>query len=361
LNLASFAYFFNHKFGIFGIIAYFLYDQRKTSMQKILATPVQLISIEEDYAGQRIDNYLVTRLKSMPKTRIYRILRKGEVRVNKKRVKPCYRLLAGDVVRLPPMYLEEKPNYEGPSRRAVSLLSDRILYEDNGLMIINKPSGIPVHGGSQVSMGVIETMRAMYPQLVHLELAHRLDADTSGCLILAKKRSVLKELHELLRAGEVHKVYLTLTKGHWTPPEMRVEASLQKNYLSNGERIVKVDKDGKKCLTVFAPVQGYPGAMLVEAVLHTGRTHQIRVHARHRSHPIAGDEKYGERDFNKEMRQFGLKRLFLHSHKIEFTLPSTGQQIRVCATLDEDLQFCLDKMKEFEENHSKLKVLSDAI
>lgn len=315
-------------------------------MQKVSVIPVTYLTIEEDYAGQRIDNFLVTYLKNLPKTRIYRILRKGEVRVNKKRVQPSYRLQAGDNVRLPPMHLEERPISTEPPRWSVDLLNERILYEDKGLMIINKPPGIPVHGGSNISVGVIETLRSMYPQYPHLELAHRLDLDTSGCLILAKKRSILKELHELLREGEVHKVYLTLTKGNWTKPELRVEASLKKNYLSNGERIVKVDQEGKPSLTVFAPVKSYGNAMLVEATLHTGRTHQIRVHARHRSHPVAGDEKYGDKEFNKEMRQFGLKRLFLHSHLIEFTLPSSGQHVKVVAALDADLQSCLDNMTQ---------------
>jgi 23S rRNA pseudouridine955/2504/2580 synthase len=334
-------------------------------MSKVLTMPVQTIAIEADYAGPRIDNFLVTRLKNLPKTRIYRLLRKGEVRVNKGRIKPSYRLAAGDRVRLPPMYLEEKPASLGPNRRFVDLLSQRILYEDDGLMIVNKPPGLPVHGGSQINMGVIETLRVMYPKLTHLELAHRLDMETSGCLVLAKKRGILKELHELMRSGQVYKAYLTLTKGRWTTPELRVEASLKKNTLSNGERMVKVDREGKESITVFKPVQCYAsshsGSMLVEAVLHTGRTHQIRVHARHRSHPLAGDEKYGDREFNKEMREYGLKRMFLHSHHIAFTLPSTGIKISVKAPLDEDLQICLDKLPKIEEKHSKLKVLSDVI
>lgn len=303
--------------------------------------PVRYIMIEADYAGQRIDNFLVTFLKSLPKTRIYRILRKGEVRVNKKRVQPSYRLQAGDSVRLPPMHLEDKVDTNVPSRRAVTRLQDVVLYEDKNLLIINKPSGIPVHGGSQVSMGVIEILRTMYPTLPHLELVHRLDADTSGCLILAKKRIILRELHELMRNGEVHKVYLALTKGHWVQSEYRVEASLRKNHLSSGERIVKVDNEGKASLTVFAPVETFEDAMLVEATLHTGRTHQIRVHARYRSHPVAGDEKYGDREFNKKMRQYGLKRLFLHARLIEFTLPSTGERIKVEAPLSKDLTDCL--------------------
>jgi 23S rRNA pseudouridine955/2504/2580 synthase len=307
--------------------------------------PVQYITIEADYAGQRIDNFLMTRLKGLPKTRVYRILRKGEVRVNKKRIQPSYRLQAGDEVRIPPMHLDEKAVPTIASKRSVALLEDRILYEDKGLLIINKPSGIPVHGGTGVSMGIIEIMRTMYPKLPQLELAHRLDAETSGCLIIAKKRSVLRELHELLRNGEVHKVYLALTKGQWITPELRVEVPLRKNHLSSGERIVRVDPEGKESLTVFAPVQTYGNGMLVLATLHTGRTHQIRVHAQYRKHPIACEEKYGDKEFNKQMRQFGLKRLFLHSHIIAFTLPSTGERIEITAPLDNDLQACLDAIR----------------
>ncbi len=315
-------------------------------MVNTLITPVQYVAIEEDYAGQRIDNFLVTRLKSMPKTRIYRLLRKGEVRVNKKRIQPSYRLQAGDEVRLPPMHLEEKVVAAPPGKRSVAMLADRILYEDNNLLILNKPSGIPVHGGTGIHVGVVETLRTMYPKLPQLELVHRLDRDTSGCLILAKKRSTLREIHGLLRAGQVHKVYLALTKGHWSPSELRVEAALRKNHLSSGERIVKVDQEGKPSLTVFEPVQSYEGCMLVQATLHTGRTHQIRVHARYRSHPVAGDEKYGDKEFNKKLRECGLKRLFLHSHLIEFTIPSTGQHVKVFAPLDPELKKCLSSLTE---------------
>jgi 23S rRNA pseudouridine955/2504/2580 synthase len=307
--------------------------------------PVQYITIEEDYAGQRIDNFLMTRLKGLPKTRVYRILRKGEVRVNKKRIQPSYRLQAGDEVRIPPMHLDETAVPTIPSKRSVSLLADRILYEDKGMIIINKPSGIPVHGGTGVSMGVIEIMRTMYPKIPQLELVHRLDAETSGCLIIAKKRSVLREMHELMRSGQVHKVYLTLTKGQWVPSELRVEASLRKNHLSSGERIVKIDSEGKESLTIFEPIHTYGDGMLMLATLHTGRTHQIRVHAQYRKHPVAGDEKYGDKEFNKQMRQFGLKRLFLHSHIIGFTLPSTGEHIEIVAPLDPDLQACLNAIE----------------
>lgn len=305
-------------------------------MQKKNVT-VQYVSIDPDFADQRIDNFLVTRLKGVPKSHIYRILRKGEVRVNKKRIDPSYRLQAGDQIRIPPIRLDTTQKPPVPSQNLATFLTQRILFEDQNLLIINKPSGIPVHGGSQVKLGLIEALRVIYPKLPHLELAHRLDSDTSGCLILAKKRSILRELHALLREGQVSKKYWALTKGHWKESELTVEASLQKNYLAGGERIVKVNKEGKSSLTVFSPLETFQQATLVEAILHTGRTHQIRVHSQYRHHPIAGDEKYGDKDFNKDMKQFGVKRLFLHAYSIEFILPSTQQAIKVTADLDQDL------------------------
>lgn len=306
-------------------------------MNEIKPTPVRYITIAADYAGQRVDNFLITLLKNVPKTRIYRLLRKGEVRINKKRVQPSYKLQAGDLLRVPPVKLDAPKTPLTPRANLVATLSERVLYEDKYLLIINKPSGIPVHGGSGVHMGLIEILRHMYSKIPHLELAHRLDLDTSGCLILAKKRSILKELHELMRSGKIHKVYLALTKGHWQESELKVEAPLQKNHLSSGERIVKVNKEGKASLTVFRQLATYPGASLVEATLHTGRTHQIRVHAQYRDHPLAGDEKYGDREFNKTVRQGGLKRLFLHASLIEFTLPSTGESYTVSAPLEVSL------------------------
>jgi 23S rRNA pseudouridine955/2504/2580 synthase len=314
-------------------------------MEKGTLTGVTYLTIDEAFAGQRIDNFLVTKLKSLPKTRLYRLLRKGEIRVNKKRIGPDYRLQTGDIIRLAPMRLEEKPPAPRPGHYQVALLADRILYEDKNLLIINKPAGIPVHGGTKTSLGIIEILRNMYPKLPHLELAHRLDLGTSGCLILAKKRSTLKELHTLLREGKVHKVYLALTKGQWKKTDYRVDAPLRKNHMSSGERIVKVDPEGKPSLTVFKPIKSYSDSTLVEATLHTGRTHQIRVHSRYRQHPIAGDDKYGDAEFNKKMRQLGLKRLFLHSNMVEFTLPGTGEHIKVIAPLDADLQQSLDHME----------------
>lgn len=308
-------------------------------------TDVQYITIAPDFAEQRIDNFLVTRLKGVPKAHIYRILRKGEVRVNKKRIKQTYRLQAGDQVRIPPLHLDDDNTVVTPSEQLMAFLATRILYEDNNLLIMNKPSGIPVHGGSGVKLGMVEALRAMYPKLTQLELVHRLDRDTSGCLILAKKRSVLRELHELLREGHVRKIYKTLTKGHWKPSALRVEASLRKNNLSSGERIVRVNDEGKPSVTIFKSLIRYQYATLMEALLETGRTHQIRVHAQFRGHQVAGDEKYGDKEFNKRMRQLGLKRLFLHAYLIEFTLPSTGQHIQITAPLDDDLQACLKALE----------------
>lgn len=310
-------------------------------MDKKPSTSVQYWTIEADYADQRIDNFLLTRLKGVPKTRIYRILRKGEVRVNKKRIQPSYRLQAGDELRIPPIRMDEPKKAAQPSQSLVEILKQRILYEDKTLLIINKPAGIAVHGGSGVNLGLVEALRTLYPKSPQLELAHRLDLGTSGCLILAKRRSALRELHDLMRQGQVTKIYWALTLGHWTPEQFHVDVPLQKNQLSGGERIVKVNKEGKPSVTVFKPIEKYKHSMLVEATLHTGRTHQIRVHAQHKDHPIAGDEKYGDREFNKEMRQLGLKRLFLHAHFLDFTMPSTGLRVTVSAPLDDDLSACL--------------------
>jgi 23S rRNA pseudouridine955/2504/2580 synthase len=304
---------------------------------------VQYLIIENDYADQRIDNFLMARLKNVPKTRIYRILRKGEVRVNKKRIEPSYRLQAGDQVRIPPLEITAEKKMTGTPHHLQKLLSDRILYEDDGLMIINKPAGIAVHGGSVSPWGVVEVLRSMYPQFRHLELAHRIDLDTSGCLILAKKRSVLKELHELLRSGGIIKEYWALTKGHWAKSELQVDVSLQKNFLRGGERIVTVDQEGKSSKTVFEVLDSYKEATLVKARLYTGRTHQIRVHAQYRKHPIAGDDKYGDREFNKKMREYGVKRLFLHAYSLRFTL-SDGRKIEVEAPLGEDLTVVLNSL-----------------
>jgi 23S rRNA pseudouridine955/2504/2580 synthase len=299
---------------------------------------VKYCTISADEEGQRIDNYLLNKLKGVPKTRIYRILRKGEVRVNKKRIQPSYKLQEGDEVRVPPMFLEEKAVQAPPSQSTQQLLSERILYEDDNLLILNKPSGMSVHAGSTVRVGIVEALRHLYPKLVNLELAHRLDSETSGCLILAKKKKILRELHGLLREGEVSKIYWALTMGKWTRAQRRVDVSLQKEYRDGGKHVVEVNPNGKTALTVFSPIQLFADAELMEVKLYTGRTHQIRVHAAHQGHPIAGDDRYGDPEFNKLARKRGLKRMFLHARTIEFTLPSLNQRITVTAPLDPDLE-----------------------
>lgn len=311
-------------------------------MQK--KSQVEHFLVNEDNAGQRIDNFLITRFKGMPKSRIYRLLRKGEVRINMKRVSPFYKLKAKDNVRLPPVYLEEQAVHAPPSQRTTDLLKGRILFENEELLIINKPSGMSVHAGSTVRVGVIEALRAIYPKLPQLELAHRLDSETSGCLVLAKKKRVLRELHTLLREGKVTKIYWALTKGKWKDSELRVDLPLHKDYREGGKHVVEVHAGGKSALTVFRTLRYFKQASLMEVKLFTGRTHQIRVHAAHQGHPIAADDRYGDSEFNKLTRQWDVKRLFLHAYSIDFTLPSSGQRIKVEAPLDGDLERVIEKI-----------------
>lgn len=310
---------------------------------------VKYCTISADDEGQRIDNYLFNKLKGVPKTRIYRILRKGEVRVNKKRVTPSYKLQAQDEVRLPPMFLEEQAIKAPPSQSTRHLLAGRILFEDDNFLIINKPSGMSVHAGSTVRVGVVEAMRHLYPKLVNLELAHRLDSETSGCLILAKRKKILRELHGMLREGQIIKIYWALTMGKWKRSERRVDLPLHKDYRDGGKHVVEVNRAGKTALTVFSPVKAYAGAELMEVKLYTGRTHQIRVHAAHQGHPIACDDRYGDAEFNKLAKQRGLRRMFLHARTIEFTLPSLNQHIKVTAPLDPDLEVGLEGFEEATE------------
>lgn len=306
---------------------------------------VKYCTISQDEEGQRIDNYLMAKLKGVPKSRIYRILRKGEVRVNKKRTSAHYKLQADDVVRIPPVVMDEKAKTIAPSQQTQDLLKDRILYEDENVLIINKPCGMSVHAGSTVRVGVIEALRHLYPKLPALELAHRLDSETSGCLILAKKKKILRELHELLRTGEVEKIYCTLTMGKWKRHERVVDVSLHKEYRDGGKHVVKVAKDGKSALTEFRTLGEFAGASLMEVKLFTGRTHQIRVHAAHQGHPIAGDDRYGDPEFNRLVRSKGLKRMFLHAKTISFTLPSTNKQIKVTAPLDGELEAAINAFR----------------
>jgi 23S rRNA pseudouridine955/2504/2580 synthase len=265
------------------------------------------------------------------------------VRVNKGRAKPTYRLQAGDQVRIPPVRRAEEIPPATPGRRQIRQLGESILYEDEGLLILNKPSGLAVHGGSGVSLGVIEILRASRPEAPFLELAHRLDRDTSGCLIIAKKRSYLRHLHKLLREEGMDKRYVALLKGPWRGGERRVNAALRKNILQSGERVVKVEAEGKSSETLFRPLRQWPAATLVEVRPLTGRTHQIRVHAAHLGQPVAGDDKYGDADFNRAMQAQGLRRLFLHAASLGFISPD-GQPIAVKAPLDPALQQVLDRL-----------------
>lgn len=298
---------------------------------------IQQLTVTNDYSGQRLDNFLMSRLKGLPKSRLYRIIRKGELRINKKRVKPDYRLQEGDIIRIPPLRLAPRTPKNILNANLAGLLEKAIIFEDKHFLVLNKPSGMAVHGGSGIHLGVIEALRLLRPQLKFLELVHRLDRDTSGCLLLAKKSSILKELHELLRSGQMKKTYIALVAGHWPKSLRKVDAPLYKNQLQSGERIVLVQAEGKSSLTEFSVQHYYVESTLIAVMPITGRTHQIRVHAQFAKHPIIGDEKYGEKEINKKMRQLGCKRLFLHASQLEFTLGSTGKTITLAAKLPEDL------------------------
>lgn len=317
-------------------------------MEKSDRPAVQWLDISAEQAGQRIDNFLLRVLKGVPKSRVYRLLRKGEVRVNKGRIGPDYRLVSGDQVRIAPVRMAP-PGTATPPGGARQRLAAAIVYEDERLLVLNKPTGMAVHGGSGLDYGVIEGLRALRPQAPFLELVHRLDRDTSGCLMVAKKRSELRTLHELLRSGGVHKRYLLLAMGDWRHGPSEVDAPLKKNQLSGGERIVRVDSQGKPAVTRFRCLETYPGASLVEADLKTGRTHQIRVHAAHAGHPLAGDGKYGDPEFNQRLRDAGLKRLFLHAHYLSFRDPETDRSIEVSVPLGEDLRAVIQKLEQLPD------------
>jgi 23S rRNA pseudouridine955/2504/2580 synthase len=300
---------------------------------------VRQVDIGPERDGQRIDNALATLLKGVPKSMIYRLLRTGQVRVNGKRAKPDTRLSAGDRLRIPPVRTGERPAEQGPAPEMVSQVADAVIFEDKHFLAIDKPSGIASHGGSGVSHGAIELLRAARPDQ-HLELVHRLDRDTSGVLVFAKTRAGLTGLQAAIRAGEVTKQYLCLMVGH--PPKARfdVNAPLLKSVLQGGERMVRVSDNGKPSLTFFREMEQYTGARLMQATLGTGRTHQIRVHAAHIGHPLAGDTKYGDREANKRFREKGLQRLFLHASHMGFELE--GRAYGFSTPLPDDLKNFLD-------------------
>ena len=310
-------------------------------MNDLSKDAVNRLAVGEAGAGQRVDNFLLRVLKGVPKSHIYRILRSGEVRVNRKRVQPDTRLVAGDELRIPPIRTAA-PN--AVRRRPMPRPIDPpILYEDGALIAVNKPAGLAVHGGSGVAYGLIEQLRAARPQAKFLELVHRLDRDTSGVLLVAKKRAALVALHAGLRAGQVDKRYLVLVRGKWRDAKRQVDLPLIKFLTGEGERRVRVERTGGQLArTVFYRRQTWPDAdppvSLLEAELHTGRTHQIRVHLTHLGFPLAGDDKYGDFAWNKILARQGLKRMFLHAWRLSLTHPVEAREIAFEAPLPPDLE-----------------------
>jgi 23S rRNA pseudouridine955/2504/2580 synthase len=297
-----------------------------------------VVEVDSASEGQRVDNFLMRLCKGVPRSHIYRILRTGQVRVNSRRVDATYRLQPGDRVRIPPMRLAARAEKTAPP------LALPVVYEDDALLVVDKPAGTAVHGGSGISFGVIEQMRAAKPQLKFLELVHRLDRETSGLLILAKKRSALTALHAALREGRVRKEYLALVKGSWGNDRQHVSLPLKKFLTRSGERRVSVDLEGRESQTVFRRKRGIRDYTLLSAELLTGRTHQIRVHLTHLGFPIAGDDKYGDFELNRKLAKQGLKRMFLHAGELEFAHPLSGEALKLHAPLPEDLSRFLDSL-----------------
>ncbi len=306
---------------------------------------VTYVEITEDNCDQRLDNFLITRLKGVPKSHIYRIVRKGEVRVNKGRVDVKYRLIAGDIVRVPPVRVAERSEELYVPQGLQAALQQGILFEDEGFLIINKPAGFAVHGGSGVSSGIIEGLRLIRPEAHFLELVHRLDKDTSGCLLIAKKRSALRKLQELFRESQIQKTYQALLSGQWARKKLIVTAPLLKNISKGGERMVVISQSGKAAETLFTRLRLFGNATLVEASPKTGRTHQIRVHAASLGHPIVGDERYGVDEVNKVFKNKGYKRMFLHAKTLKFQHPVTG----IVMTISAPLPLQLENLLKHEE------------
>jgi 23S rRNA pseudouridine955/2504/2580 synthase len=310
-------------------------------------SPVILRTVTLDEAGQRIDNFLMRHFKTVPRSRVYRLLRKGEVRVNRKRVDAEYRIQQGDEVRLPPVRIDAaetdgRITPRQPSSSLLELIERAVIFQDKHLLAIDKPAGVAVHGGSGMSFGVIEALRASRPRET-LELVHRLDRDTSGCLLVARDRSTLTALHALIRNGGMHKTYLALVAGSWQLGTKRVDAPLATDNRQHGERHVRVAAAGKDSVSIFKPVQFFgPLATLMEVDIPTGRTHQIRVHASFAGHPLLGDDKYGDRERNAELKRHGLKRTFLHAQSVAFDWPGSGVPFHASAPLPGELAAVLD-------------------
>lgn len=317
--------------------------------KKVEQRGVSFITVDDDHADRRLDNFLIGYFGSLPRTRIYRMIRKGEVRVNKGRIKQNYRLQTGDMVRVPPLYLSPQEKPSRPPARLSELIGNSIIYEDDYLIAINKPSNIAVHSGSGVQYGVIEILRSQRPETDFLELIHRLDRATSGCLLIAKDHKTLRGMHDSLKSGYIKKNYLALLKGQLTDTTRTVDVPLNKVRSESGDRMVRVNNGGKQALTHFHHQQHFRVASLSRVELVTGRTHQIRVHAAYIDHPLAGDEKYGDWEFNRAMKKAGLKRLFLHAETLSFEMPNTGRQdagrqIELKAPLPAELDQFLNKL-----------------
>lgn len=300
------------------------------------------VEVPESREGQRLDNFLLREMKGLPRSAVYRIIRTGQVRVNSKRAKPTQKLLAGDRVRIPPAYLAEK-SQGVPPESVIQQIRDSVLFNDKDLLVLNKPSGLAVHGGSGLNWGLIDAARLAFSE-PELDLAHRLDRETSGCLILGRNRDSLKRVHDLLKSTGMHKSYLALLQGHLGQERVEVDLPLIKAAGRGGERVVVVDYDnGKQAHSIFNRLQSYQQADYVEVQITTGRTHQIRVHAKALGHPIAGDSKYGDKAFNKELRALGLKSLFLHAQRLDIPLKN-GEMLPITAPLPEKLRELLDKL-----------------
>ena len=319
------------------------------------AVEVKWLTVDEESAGQRLDNFLIRHLKGVPKTHVYRIIRSGEVRVNKGRVSADTRIETGDVVRLPPVRISEKVAEK--AARPAPGREFPLLLEDDALMAIDKPSGVAVHGGSGVSFGVIEQLRQARPLAKLLELVHRLDRETSGILLVAKKRSALKHLQDQFRERETGKTYLALVQGSWPEKLKVIDSALHKFLLPDGERRVKVtsneDPDGMRSITLVKVAERLVDCTLLEVTIKTGRTHQIRVHLASQGHPIAGDDKYGDFEWNKVLQKQGLKRMFLHAWRLQFSHPATGKRVELKSNLPSELQLYV--------NHAKPKSTSPPV
>jgi len=312
----------------------------------VLQRVSQLVAESGD-DGQRIDNFLMRVLKDVPRSLVYRILRTGEVRVNGGRAKPEHRLREGDRIRVPPIAVKPREPTAAPSKSLREFIASSIIHDDRDLLVVNKPVGVAVHGGSGLSHGVIETLRAIHPELKELELVHRLDRDTSGCLLIAKRRAALRELHRALREREMEKHYRALLVGKWPYGRKTIDLPLKTNMKQGGERVVRVHSDGQHAESTFDPLKHFGKlATFMDVRIGTGRTHQIRVHSAHAGHPIAGDEKYGDRERDADLKPFGLKRMFLHAHSLAFERPGSAETFSVTAPLPDELQAVLDRLSE---------------